>query len=246
MKFSMAGESSARTAASSSRAARRHLHNRSPPDHAARTHGARKPVRLFARHKQVTTAVMFAQAFMCVTCTFVFRQPEHGPRRVLSGGSRHGARHELPAHAPTHRPSPRPQVREHPPQPGDARENRRLRFLETEVSLTETLDTTLGVSHSSYFALRVSNSKSKEREDDGSAVKGTPAWLAPEVIEQGALSTKADVYSFGIILYEMLTRGHPYPHCSVYQVNQNNQGVLCTCSRDVRNYTHPCIHNFTS
>ena len=37
-------------------------------------------------------------------------------------------------------------------------------------------------------------------------------WTAPEVITQNRLSTKSDVWSFGIVLYEIITCGKsPYP-----------------------------------
>lgn len=40
---------------------------------------------------------------------------------------------------------------------------------------------------------------------------GSPLWTAPEVIRGEKYSEKADVYSFAIILYELLTWSHPYP-----------------------------------
>jgi len=39
---------------------------------------------------------------------------------------------------------------------------------------------------------------------------GTVAWIAPEIFQKKHYSEKADVYSFGIILWELLTREMPY------------------------------------
>ena len=59
-------------------------------------------------------------------------------------------------------------------------------------------------------------SQSKVKE----GVKGTPAWMAPELFDAKQITTKADVYSFGIVLWEMLTRRQPYLGCSTFQVCQ--------------------------
>merc|ERR1711879_1068121 len=39
---------------------------------------------------------------------------------------------------------------------------------------------------------------------------GTPCWTAPEIIKGDNYSEKADVYSFGIVMWEVLTRNVPY------------------------------------
>ncbi len=39
----------------------------------------------------------------------------------------------------------------------------------------------------------------------GSAVEGTPFYMAPEQLENGAASVASDIYSFGLVLYEALT-----------------------------------------
>ena len=43
---------------------------------------------------------------------------------------------------------------------------------------------------------------------------GTCLWMAPEVIKTQKYTTKADVYSYGIIMWEVCTREMPYDYCS--------------------------------
>ena len=39
---------------------------------------------------------------------------------------------------------------------------------------------------------------------------GTPAWSAPEVLRGSACTKKSDVYSFAIVVWELLARSIPY------------------------------------
>ncbi|ELR11811.1 protein kinase domain containing protein [Acanthamoeba castellanii str. Neff] len=39
---------------------------------------------------------------------------------------------------------------------------------------------------------------------------GTPAWTAPEIIRGGKRTDRSDVYSFGILMWEVLTRRRPF------------------------------------
>jgi serine/threonine protein kinase len=49
---------------------------------------------------------------------------------------------------------------------------------------------------------------------------GTYQWMAPEVIQGQDYSEKADVYSFGIILWELATRKPPFRELNGLQVSQ--------------------------
>jgi serine/threonine protein kinase len=48
---------------------------------------------------------------------------------------------------------------------------------------------------------------------------GTPAYMAPELIEGRAYTDKADVYAFGVLLNEMLCRAPPFAGLDEQRVN---------------------------
>jgi len=51
----------------------------------------------------------------------------------------------------------------------------------------------------------------KESVGEGSfGTMGTPLWMAPEVLEQKEYDESADLYSFGILLWELVTQKDPY------------------------------------
>ena len=45
------------------------------------------------------------------------------------------------------------------------------------------------------------------------SIKGTPTHMAPEVLLEGKQSKAADMYAFGITLWELFTSSHPYQVC---------------------------------
>lgn len=56
---------------------------------------------------------------------------------------------------------------------------------------------------------------------------GTPEWMAPEVLRNEPSNEKCDVYSFGVILYELITGSEPWKSLNamqvVYSVGYSNQ-----------------------
>ncbi|KAH6799880.1 ACT-like protein tyrosine kinase family protein [Perilla frutescens var. hirtella] len=71
------------------------------------------------------------------------------------------------------------------------------------------------------------------------AETGTYRWMAPEVIEHKPYNHKADVFSFGIMLWELLTGKVPYAHLTPLQaaVGVVQKGLRPTIPR----HTHPSV-----
>lgn len=49
------------------------------------------------------------------------------------------------------------------------------------------------------------------------SLQGSVFWMAPEVVKQTSYTLKADIWSLGCLVVEMLTGSHPYPDCSQLQ-----------------------------
>ena len=47
---------------------------------------------------------------------------------------------------------------------------------------------------------------------------GTPSWTAPEVLRNERYSFKVDVFSFGIVIWELFSRQDPYPGMPPFQI----------------------------
>jgi eukaryotic-like serine/threonine-protein kinase len=58
---------------------------------------------------------------------------------------------------------------------------------------------------------------SEEQTSDG-AVVGTPAYMAPEQIEGKQVDSRADIFSFGVLMYEMLTGLRPFQGENQYAI----------------------------
>lgn len=68
--------------------------------------------------------------------------------------------------------------------------------------------------------------------DTGSLV-GTVAYLAPEVIKRGKTETPSDIYSFGIMLFEMLTGEQPFKGDDAIQIAFMHTSERVASARDL-------------
>jgi serine/threonine protein kinase len=72
---------------------------------------------------------------------------------------------------------------------------------------------------------------------DPGVAPGTPLWMSPEVLKGRPLSEKADVYSFGIVLWEMLTGKEPFDEHDDYE-----RFVTAVCDKGERPEIPDSIH----
>lgn len=61
-------------------------------------------------------------------------------------------------------------------------------------------------------------SRSVTRTQTMTHAVGTPIWSSPEVLKKNHYTEKADVYSFGIVMWEVLTRDVPYADINQFQI----------------------------
>jgi serine/threonine protein kinase len=60
------------------------------------------------------------------------------------------------------------------------------------------------------FGLALSDAQSDMRLTESDELVGTPEYMAPEQAEPGPATPQTDVYAFGLILYEMLSKRRPF------------------------------------
>jgi len=65
-------------------------------------------------------------------------------------------------------------------------------------------------------------------------VVGTPDYLSPEQVRSESVTPKSDIYSLGLVLYEMLTASHPFPEATPVErmFKQLNEAVPKITSLD--------------
>jgi serine/threonine protein kinase len=84
---------------------------------------------------------------------------------------------------------------------------------------------------------------------DKQNAKGTPLWMAPEVMMFQEFNEKCDVYSYGIVLWEILTREEPFAQYQSFDkfkeaicVRHERPEIPADCVPSLRNLMESCWH----
>jgi tRNA A-37 threonylcarbamoyl transferase component Bud32 len=75
---------------------------------------------------------------------------------------------------------------------------------------------------------------------------GTPQWMAPEVLREESYTESADIYSFGVLVWELVTLRAPFQDISplrvIFLVAHRNERLPIpdTCPEDIRHLINMC------
>lgn len=83
------------------------------------------------------------------------------------------------------------------------------------------------------------------------SLQGSVFWMAPEVVRQTAYTRKADIWSLGCLIVEMLTGQHPHPDCSqmqaIFKIGSQDTDTSPTIpdniSQDLKDFLTRTFHN---
>lgn len=68
------------------------------------------------------------------------------------------------------------------------------------------------------IAIDLANSQNLAAMGDENVIHGSPAYIAPEQIKREEITMQADIYSLGIVLYELLAGAHPFENSGLMEL----------------------------
>lgn len=74
------------------------------------------------------------------------------------------------------------------------------------------------------------------------SLQGSVFWMAPEVVKQTAYTKKADIWSVGCLVVEMLTGEHPWPNLTQMQAIFRVSPTRHAASSHCRSWISPLTH----
>ena len=81
----------------------------------------------------------------------------------------------------------------------------------------------------------------EEELKKGGVIAGTPAYMSPEQITGGEITTKSDIYSLGLVLYELFTGKPAFQSDSISELVQKHQTITPTNPSEVLQEIDPLV-----
>ncbi len=86
----------------------------------------------------------------------------------------------------------------------------RMEVIHRDIKPSNVLRTPDGEVHLIDFGIAIQASRLEEEKEDKPKLAGSPSYMAPELIVGGAANPQTDIYSLGVLLYELLVGRRPY------------------------------------
>ena len=90
-------------------------------------------------------------------------------------------------------------------------------------------------------------SRKRDREDRLSTLAGTPAYIAPEVLQGSTYDVSADIFSVGVVMYQLCTLKLPFDGRSPWRDNHviSQDELKLSVSVDIPSYDESISKKFT-
>lgn len=86
--------------------------------------------------------------------------------------------------------------------------------------------------------------------DQSTRIAGSPYWMAPEVIRKSRFDAKADIWSFGVTMFELLTGNPPLWQLepgramrAIAKTMPPRLDAVAGVSKEMRDLVHACLHD---
>ncbi|MEQ8674240.1 MAG: protein kinase [Aggregatilineales bacterium] len=84
------------------------------------------------------------------------------------------------------------------------------------------------------IAIDLANSQNLAAMGDENVIHGSPAYIAPEQIKREEITMRADIYSLGIVLYELLAGAHPFENSGLMELLKHQTDTVLPSLQEYR------------